>query len=152
MSFHGLPESHLQKSDPTGQHCLKALDCCERATDSVLATCYRAQCLKTAQALAKGLQLSTSQYTMSFQSRLGRQKWIEPYTDQTYLDLLNKGVRRLAVICPGFSVDGLETLEEIAIQGRQTFLSHGGESFHFVPCLNSEALWIEACAQKVLAT
>ncbi len=152
MSFHGLPTSHLHKSDSTGEHCLKLVDCCDHATGSILDTCYRAQCFKSARALASGLGLSLDKYSISFQSRLGRQKWIEPYTEQTYSDLIQKGVRHLAVICPGFSVDGLETLEEIAMEGRQTFLSQGGESFHFVPCLNSEELWIEACAQKVLAT
>jgi protoporphyrin/coproporphyrin ferrochelatase len=152
MSFHGLPESHLHKTDPTGQHCLKQSECCERASAEVLRTCYRAQCVRTAQALARGLGLKETEYSMSFQSRLGRQKWIEPYTEDAYGTLYQKGVRRLAVICPGFSVDGLETLEEIALGGRESFLELGGEAFHFVPCLNDDQAWVEACAQVIKAT
>lgn len=152
MSFHGLPETHIQKTDPTKNHCLKSKDCCERAQGAVLETCYRAQCYQTAQAIAEGLELDRGQYSLSFQSRLGRQKWIEPYTEATYGELLSKGIKNIAVICPGFSVDGLETLEEIAITGKKLFLEQGGESFDFVPCLNSDEHWVEACAQLVKNT
>ncbi len=149
MSFHGLPESHITKEDPTGSHCLKQKNCCERAHGEVLKFCYRAQCFKSAELIAKGAGLSPEQYSVSFQSRLGRQKWIEPYTEQMYGSLLRKGVKRLMVTCPGFPVDGLETLEEIAMTGRDNFLQQGGESFEFIPCLNDDPRWIEACAELV---
>lgn len=149
MSFHGLPESHLEKTDPTHQHCLKSKQCCEQASAQVLEKCYRAQCIKNAQLLAEGLGLSQDQYTVSFQSRLGRQKWIEPYTEQMYEELIKKDYKKIAVICPGFSVDGLETLEEIAISGKEKFLELGGEQFEYVPCLNDDPGWIRACAKLV---
>ena len=152
MSFHGLPETHLHKTDPTGSHCLKTQDCCKKASEEVIKTCYRAQCFQTAQHLATGLELNKGQYSVSFQSRLGRQKWISPYTEEMYGELIERGIKKLAVICPGFSVDGLETLEEIALEGKEQFLSLGGESFEFVPCLNSDDHWIEACAQMVKNT
>ncbi len=149
MSFHGLPESHLEKTDPTNQHCLKSSDCCEKASGDILKTCYRAQCYRTAHGIAKELGLSRTDYSVSFQSRLGRQKWIEPYTEDRYGTLVEQGVRHLTVICPGFPVDGLETLEEIAMTGRQTFLDQGGESFTYLPCLNDDPNWIQACVEMI---
>lgn len=146
MSFHGLPESHIQKTDSLGNHCLKTKNCCEQS-EAVIEKCYRAQCFKTAKSIAQGLGLLAKDYSVSFQSRLGRQKWIEPYTEDMYKELSEKGVKHLAVICPGFSVDGLETLEEIAMGGRKSFLSLGGEKFTFVPCLNSDVQWVEACVE-----
>ena len=150
MSFHGLPESHLKSADPLGNHCLQSKNCCEKS-EKVLSRCYRAQCFSTAKALAEGLGLKDN-YRVSFQSRLGRQKWIEPYTEDMYKELASQGVKKLAVICPGFSVDGLETLEEIALGGKESFLAQGGDSFHFVPCLNSDPGWVMACAQMILET
>lgn len=152
MSFHGLPESHLYKTDPSGEHCLRSENCCEKASSQVLKTCYRAQCMVSGHQLASGLKLSRSQYTISFQSRLGRQKWIEPYTEEVYQKLVDRGVKKLAVACPGFPVDGLETLEEIAMTGRKTFLSAGGESFSYIPCLNSDPGWIAACSKIIKKT
>lgn len=149
MSFHGLPESHILKSDPTGQHCLQVEHCCQKAQEDVLKTCYKAQCYRTAQGIARKAGLGPQSYSVSFQSRLGRQKWITPYTEATYDSLLRSGVKRLAVVCPGFSVDGLETLEEIAMAGQKQFLSGGGEAFHYVPCLNDHPLWIDACAKMI---
>jgi ferrochelatase len=149
MSFHGLPESHLFKTDPTGQHCLRVDNCCEKAPAEVLKTCYRAQCLKTAQLLSNELGLSSQDYSLSFQSRLGRQKWLEPSTENKLKELAEKGHKKVSVICPGFSVDGLETLEEIALGGKECFLAAGGESFRFVPCLNDDDHWIEACANMI---
>ncbi len=149
MSFHGLPESHLQKSDPTGQHCLQQSDCCAKAQGAVLQSCYRAQCYRSAEGIAQAAGLSKQQYSVSFQSRLGRQKWIEPYTEDSYGTLVEEGHKNIAVICPGFPVDGLETLEEIAMTGRETFLGQGGESFQYWPCLNDDRRWIQACVELV---
>ena len=151
MSFHGLPESHLFKTDPTGEHCLKKGDCCQKAEGEVLQSCYRAQCYHSARKIAAGLELE-GRYSVSFQSGLGRQKWTDPYTDQVYGDLIAKNTKKLAVICPGFSVDGLETLEEIAMSGKKAFMQQGGEAFHFVPCLNTDQGWIDACAKMVQET
>ena len=148
MSFHGLPVSHIQKTDPTAKHCLTE-HCCKQAPSEVIKSCYKAQCLYSAQALAKILGLGEKQYSVSFQSRVGFQKWIGPYTEDLYNHLVEKGVQKLAVICPGFSVDCLETLEEIAIEGKRIFLQKGGQEFHFISCLNDSKHWIEACAKMV---
>lgn len=146
MSFHGLPESHITRHDSSQKHCLQSSNCCDNPSAEILQRCYRAQCFASARGIAKVL---TQPYSVSFQSRLGRQKWIEPSTEETYSHLVQQGVKRLAVFCPGFPVDGLETLEEIAIAGRQQFLMAGGEEFHFLPCFNDHPAWIEACANIV---
>jgi ferrochelatase len=135
FSYHGLPERHLKKTDPTGHHCLATPDCCETASPAH-ATCYRHQCFETTRAIAKAANLSAEQYTVSFQSRLGRAKWMEPYTDKMLEEFPDKGIRKLAVICPAFFCDCLETLEEIEIRGKETFMGAGGESFRMIPCLN----------------
>lgn len=143
LSFHGLPERHIQKVDPTGTHCLKSLDCCQRASDRVLQTCYRAQCLKTSEALTSALGINQEQWTMTFQSRLGRTKWIEPYTDATFENLAAQGVKNLLVMCPAFVADCLETLEEIGIEGRDIFQSAGGDKLTLIPCLNDQSQWVQ---------
>ena len=135
FSYHGLPERHLKKTDPTGSHCLCSDTCCETESPAH-ATCYRFQCLKTTKDVVKAAGISDDRYTVSFQSRLGRAKWLEPYTDQMLAELPKAGKKRLAVICPAFYCDCLETLEEIEMQGRETFLKAGGESFRMIPCLN----------------
>ena len=135
FSYHGLPERHLKKSDPTGQHCLATPDCCE--TDSPAHTrCYRHQCRETTRAIVAAAGLGEDQYSVSFQSRLGRARWMEPYTEELLRQLPARGRRRLAVLCPSFLCDCLETLEEIDVRGRQIFLAAGGESFRLIPCLN----------------
>lgn len=149
FSYHGLPERHLTKIDPTGNHCGNYPSCCEQS-EKVVATCYRAQCLKTTQAIVGGLGLAQGQYSFSFQSRLGREPWIPPFTDHVLPKLASEGVKNLAVVCPSFTADCLETLEEIAIGGRETFVESGGQDFKFIPCLNAEPAWVKACAQMVL--
>ncbi len=146
MSFHGLPETHILKTDPTKNHCLKQNHCCDHPSPQILKTCYRAQCYQSARKIAEKLK---TPFTVSFQSRLGRQKWIEPYTESIFEDLIQKGYKKIAVICPGFPVDGLETLEEISMAGRKQFLQLGGESFHYIPCLNDDPWWIGACAHMI---
>ena len=143
LSYHGLPERQLTKTDPTQRHCLQTENCCE--TPSVAhETCYRHQVMETSQALIQQLRLSPDQHSVSYQSRLGRLPWLRPYTDQELQELPARGVQHLAVACPAFAVDNLETLEEIGIRGRQTFLAAGGKSFHLIPCLNDNAAWIDA--------
>ncbi|MBH3427099.1 ferrochelatase [Pseudomonas alkylphenolica] len=146
MSFHGLPERHLKKLDPTGNHDFQAEDCCKDASPEMLAVCYRGQCLRTAQAFARQLGIADGKWSVSFQSRLGKAKWIEPYTE-TRLDELGKaGVKKLLVMCPAFVADCIETLEEIGDRGREQFIAAGGEELVLVPCLNDHPQWAQALA------
>lgn len=148
MSFHGLPESHLRKADPSGRHCLASADCCARIGE-VNRDCYRAQSFATARALAAGLGLGDGAWSVSFQSRLGRAQWIRPYTDATLAALAAQGKRRLAVLCPAFVADCLETLEEIGLRGREQFLAGGGERLTLVPSLNASPAWADAVVRIV---
>ncbi|WP_137819951.1 ferrochelatase [Pseudomonas sp. 2FG] len=144
LSYHGLPERHLRKLDPTGSHCLKGPDCCRTASPEVLATCYRAQCLRSAEAFAERMGLQPGQWSVSFQSRLGRAKWIEPYTETRLEELARQGVKKLLVMCPAFVADCIETLEEIGIRGLEQFQHAGGEELVLVPCLNDHPRWVAA--------
>lgn len=121
MSFHGVPRYTLDKGDP-----------------------YFCECQKTGRLLAEALDLGEDRYTICFQSRFGRTQWLQPYTAPTLQELGRKGIRRVDVICPGFPADCLETLEEIAIEGKQTFLQAGGKDFQYIPCLNERDDWIRA--------
>lgn len=143
FSYHGLPERHLTKADPTGTHCLRRQDCCE-TTSRAHETCYRHQCRETTRALVGKLALE--RYSMAFQSRLGRLPWLRPYTDEVLAELPGQGIRHLTVACPAFTADNLETLEEIGIRGRETFLEAGGASFRLAPCLNDDPDWARAIA------
>jgi protoporphyrin/coproporphyrin ferrochelatase len=145
LSYHGLPERHVTRADPTGSHCLRSPDCCA-VRSPAHATCYRHQCFRTSELLADALGIEPARFTVSFQSRLGRLPWLEPYTDHTLAALPGNGVKHLVVACPAFVADNLETLEEIGLAGRKTFLSAGGESFTLVPCLNDRGDWVEALA------
>ncbi|MES2821071.1 MAG: ferrochelatase [Pseudomonadota bacterium] len=144
LSFHGLPERHLRKRDPSGGHCLKGPDCCRTASPAVLATCYRAQCLHVSRAFAERLGLEDGQWSVSFQSRLGRDKWIEPYTETRLDELAAQGVKKLLVMCPAFVADCIETLEEIGDRGREQFVGAGGRELVLVPCLNEHPAWVAA--------
>ncbi|MCX6903475.1 MAG: ferrochelatase [Verrucomicrobia bacterium] len=141
LSFHGLPERHLRKTDPTGHHCLTVVNCCQ-VDSPAHRTCYRAQCYKTAAAFVK--MAGAKNFSVAFQSRLGRDAWLRPYTDEELKRLAASGVKRLLVICPAFVADCLETLEEINLRGRTTFLEAGGREFVMIPCLNEHPLWMEA--------
>jgi ferrochelatase len=121
MSFHGVPERTLQLGDP-----------------------YHCECMKTGRLLAEALNLSKDQYKLTFQSRFGKAKWLEPYTEPTLVAMAGQGVKKVDVICPGFTSDCLETLEEIQQEAQEAFLHAGGESFSYIPCLNNHAQWIEA--------
>ena len=144
LSFHGLPERHLTKLDPTGQHCFKDADCCKNASPEVLATCYRAQCFSVARDVAERLGLPEGKWSVAFQSRLGRAKWIEPYTEARLEALAQQGVKKLLVMYPAFVADCIETLEEIGDRGREQFREAGGEELVLVPCLNDEPQWAAA--------
>lgn len=139
FSFHGLPERHIRKSGD--ERCLAQASCCDRS----LPTCYRSQCYATARGLAE--RMAISNYTVCFQSRLGRTPWITPHTDVVIDELAASGVKRLAVMCPAFVADCLETLEEIGIRARHQFKAAGGEELVLVPSLNATPTWIDAvCA------
>ena len=146
FSFHGLPERHVKKTDQTGSHCLTSENCCDEVGKNN-SHCYRAQCFATAKALAKKLGISQEKYTVCFQSRLGRTPWIQPHTDRLYKELAQKGIRRLAVMCPAFVADCLETLEEIQIRGRADFIREGGQDLKLIPSLNSSVPWVDAVAE-----
>ncbi len=148
FSFHGLPERQVRKADPTGVHCLASSECCERIGEANR-RCYRAQCFQTAYGLAALLGIDSSRYTVCFQSRLGRSSWIKPYTDAIYAELPKRGIKKLAVICPAFVADCLETLEEIQIRGREQFRALGGEELVLVPSLNSRPAWAECVAGMI---
>jgi ferrochelatase len=148
FSFHGIPERHLRKSDTTGCHCLQVENCC--AVDSPAhATCYRAQCLKTMQAFVEKAGIPDDKYSFSFQSRLGRDPWLTPYTDIEIPRLAKEGVKKMLVICPAFVSDCLETLEEIGMRGREDFLKAGGGDLKLIPCLNDHPLWLDALENMV---
>jgi ferrochelatase len=145
FSYHGLPERHLRKVDPTGNHCLSVADCCERPS-AAHSTCYRAQCRSVSREVAARLGLADDQWSMSFQSRLGRDKWIEPYTEAQLDALAARGVKRLLVACPAFTADCIETLEEIGDRGREQFINAGGEELVLIPCLNDNPQWVDVLA------
>ena len=146
FSYHGLPELHLTKADPTGEHCLQRPDCCE-VPSPAHATCYRHQVFKTTQCFVEKAGLKPEQYSVAFQSRLGRAKWLEPSTVDTLEKLAGQGVKKLLVMCPAFVTDCLETLEEIALQGSEEFKAAGGESLTLVPCLNDHEQWVSVLSE-----
>ncbi len=123
LSFHGMPERTLHLGDP-----------------------YHCECQKTGRLLAETLGLTQQQVRVTFQSRFGRAKWLEPATEPTLIEMAKAGVRRVDVLCPGFASDCLETLEEISIEGRKAFIDSGGKQFHYIPCLNDDGDWIGALA------
>lgn len=135
FTFHGLPESQVKKSTP---ECLRAANCCDRPPEQTK-NCYRAQSFATARALARILNLAPAEWSLSFQSRLGRAKWIGPYTDETLAAMPAKGIKKVLVTSPSFVSDCLETLEELGVEGKHTFLSSGGEQYRLAPCVNSDA-------------
>ena len=121
LSFHGIPERNLKLGDP-----------------------YHCECLKTARLLAERLMLKENQVQVTFQSRLGRAQWLQPYTEATLIALAKAGTRKVHVLCPGFTSDCLETLEEINMEVRDAFMKAGGKDFHYIPCLNDDPEWITA--------
>jgi len=127
MSFHGLPQFSLDKGDP-----------------------YHCECHKTGRLLAQELGLKPEQYALSFQSRFGKAEWIKPYTTATLLELGKQKTKRVDVVCPGFVADCLETLEEIAMEGKEDFLNAGGGEYHYIPCLNDNDDWMHALTDLVM--
>jgi len=143
FSYHGIPERHLRKSDPTGCHCLKVENCCE-VPSPAHATCYRAQCFATTAAFVKLAGVPKEKYSVSFQSRLGKDPWLKPYTDYELVRLAQEGKKKMLVICPAFVSDCLETIEEIGMRGCADFLGASGREFTRIPCLNEHPIWVQA--------
>ena len=151
FSFHGLPERQVQKSDETGDHCLRRDDCCD-AIGKANRNCYRAQCTRTARLLADRMGVPEPQRVLCFQSRLGRTPWIKPYTDLLVRTLAQDGVKRAVILSPGFVADCLETLEELGIRAAADFRAHGGERLQLVPSLNATPAWVDAVVAMVRET
>ena len=143
LSYHGLPERQILKCDPSGAHCLKVNDCCNKPV-AANKDCYRRHCIQTSNTIVKLLGLQEGKYKVTFQSRLGRDPWLTPATDDTIEQMAKQGVKRLAILSPAFTADCLETLEEIGMGGKESFLEHGGEAYHLVPSLNAHPKWVDA--------
>lgn len=150
ISFHGVPVRHILNGDPSCEQCLKVPDCCHQPSP-IHSVCYRAQCVRTAEDLARNLGFAPDRFTVSFQSRFGPDKWLEPATDHTSQELARKGVKHLAIIAPAFVADCLETLEELCEEVRDEFLHAGGQKFTYIPCMNSHPAWVEFLATKAKA-
>ena len=147
FSFHGLPQRQLLKAD-SGSCCLKGSDCCQSLTD-VNRQCYSAQCHATAQALVKALHLDSKQFSIAFQSRLGKEPWIQPYTSDVITHLAKTGKKRVLVFCPSFVCDCLETLHEIGVEYAAEFKHAGGTCLDLVPGLNDHPQWVDAIAEII---
>lgn len=151
FSYHGVPERHIYKGDITGCHCLKVDNCCEKPSPAHQ-FCYRHHCWRTTQLVRESLGIPPHKTGFSFQSRLGRDPWLQPYTALRLEALPKEGVKKVVVVCPAFVSDCLETLEEIGEEGKESFLHAGGEKFTLVPCLNTHPLWVAALAKWVKET
>ena len=148
FSFHGIPVRHLRKADSSKAHCTVVADCCN-VTSPIHGTCYRAQCYKTANAFAKRAALAPGKHSVSFQSRLAGEPWLTPYTDHELNRLPKGGVKTLLVMSPAFVADCLETLEELSVTGKESFLQAGGTSFKQIPCLNDHPAYISFLSNRV---
>jgi ferrochelatase len=142
FSYHGIPERHIYKSDTTNSHCKLDGTCCD-IKSKAHETCYRHQCFETTKEIAKSLNLKEGTWGNSFQSRLLRDPWLKPYTDFEFEKLAKNGVENLIVITPSFVTDCLETLEEIAMEGKHQFLDAGGKKYKHIPCLNDNQEWVD---------
>lgn len=148
FSYHGVPERHIRKSDVTKSHCQINNTCCVTPSKAH-AFCYRHQCLETTRQVAEVLGLEEGKFGTSFQSRLGRDPWLQPYTDATIDGLAQKGIKNLAVVTPAFVSDCLETLEEIGMEAAESFKENGGEHFLSIPCLNDREDWVHTLTSWV---
>jgi ferrochelatase len=146
FSYHGIPERHVRKSDITKSHCKPNdsvnFECCKTASPAH-EFCYKHQCYETTRQVVEYLGIEPDQHFVSFQSRLAGDPWLQPYTDKLLEKYPSEGVKKLAVVTPAFVSDCLETLEEIAMEGKEEFLKFGGEQFHAIPCINDNDDWVD---------
>jgi len=148
FSYHGIPERHIRKTDITKSHCKIDGSCCVTPSPAHQ-FCYRHQCYETTRLVVEQLGIPKEKYSLTFQSRLAGDKWLEPYTDVEINKMPEKGIRKLAVVTPAFVADCLETLEEIAMRANEDFREHGGEDFHAIPCLNDNDDWVQTAANWI---
>ena len=148
FSYHGIPERHVKNTDPSKTHCLKVKDCCNIKADAHQ-FCYRHQVLETTKLCAKKLNIEKEKWSVSFQSRIGP-GWLKPFTDKVLDELPEKNIKKLAVVCPAFVADNLETLEEINIRAREQFLNNGGIEFTYIPCLNDNNNWVDFLGNYII--
>jgi ferrochelatase len=148
FSYHGVPVRHVKQIDKSGAHC-QANDQCCAAVGVANQNCYRAQCFATSRAIAQELGLEADRYTTCFQSQFGKDEWIGPSLEGLLRELPARGLKRVAVACPSFVADCLETLEEIGMRGVEEFKEAGGEELMLIPCLNSDPAWIKAAARMI---
>lgn len=148
FSYHGVPERHIKKSDVTKSHCKIDGSCCNTPSKAH-EFCYRHQCYETTKQVAKFLGLEDGKYSTSFQSRLGKDPWLQPYTDATIDELAQNGIKNLAVVTPAFVSDCLETLEEIGMEASHSFKENGGKEFLSIPCLNDSEDWVKTLSRWI---
>lgn len=148
FSYHGIPERHLKKTDPTRSHCLMTEACCSTPSEAHK-VCYRHQCIQTTELVARELGLEPGTYSNSYQSRLGKDPWMRPYTTDRIKAMPKEGVKNLAVVTPAFVSDCLETIEEIGSEAFEDFIQSGGESFTRIECLNAKDNWVKVLTNWV---
>ena len=148
FSYHGVPERHIRKSDSTKSHCKIDGQCCQTASPAHQ-FCYRHQCFETTRLVAEYLELKSDSYSTSFQSRLGLDPWLQPYTDKTVAKMAKSGVKNMAIVTPAFVSDCLETLEEIGMEAVEDFEEKGGDHLHVIPCINDREDWVNVMSRWV---
>ncbi len=152
FSYHGVPERHIRKTDKTGKHksvkIVEGAYCCKPGTPEA-EFCYRTHCFETTRQVIEQLGISEDQYTLTFQSRLGIDKWLQPFTADKVTELAKNGIKKLAVLTPAFVADCIETLEEIEMEAGKDFKENGGEEFKMIPCLNDDDQWMDVMANWI---
>ena len=148
FSYHGIPERHIRKSDVTKSHCKIDKSCCQTSSKAHK-YCYRHQCYETTRQVAEYLELKEGTFSTSFQSRLGLDPWLKPYTDQTVAKFAKKGVKKMAIATPAFVSDCLETLEEIGMEAAEDFEEKGGEKLYVIPCINDRPDWVNVLSRWI---
>jgi ferrochelatase len=148
FSYHGIPERHIRKSDVTKSHCKIDKSCCQTSSKAHQ-YCYRHQCYETTRQVAEYLELKEGTFSTSFQSRLGLDPWLRPYTDKTVAKFAKKGVKKMAIATPAFVSDCLETLEEIGMEAAEDFEEKGGEKLYVIPCINDRPDWVNVMSRWI---
>jgi len=150
FSYHGIPKRHVLKTDCTGSHCFSSANCCSIAS-AAHDVCYRHQIIETTHLVSERLGLPKEKFSFSFQSRLGTDAWLQPYSVEQFKKFPQQGIKKLIVVCPAFVSDCLETLEEIQVEGQEDFMKAGGVAYSVIPCLNEREDWIKTLVNLVNA-